>query len=169
VTPCAKLCIDRPTLLTDSHEIAILQKDGFILPSGLVDCQRKKELLFLLEDTSMSDVYKYIGDRIRDLRERHGEKGISQDELAGELRTAANTISRWETATYKPSIKDLDKLARFFGVSISAFFPEAENPPVRALLSATRELRQKDVQDVIEYARFRIARSKIERAKRRKR
>jgi hypothetical protein len=30
--------------------------------------------------------------------------------------TTANTISRCETATYKPAISDLEKLARYFGV-----------------------------------------------------
>lgn len=39
--------------------------------------------------------------------------------------TTANTVSRWEMATYKPAISDLERLARYFGVSIAAFFPEA--------------------------------------------
>ena len=39
------------------------------------------------------------------------------------LGVASNTISRGETATYRPTIEDLEKLARFFGKSILYFFP----------------------------------------------
>jgi len=54
------------------------------------------------------------------------------------MKTTANTISRWETATYKPSISDLERLARFFGVPVSDFFPGlGPSSQVHALLSAT--------------------------------
>jgi transcriptional regulator with XRE-family HTH domain len=54
-------------------------------------------------------------------------RGISQEELAQAVKTTANTISRWETATYKPSISDLERLAQFFGVLITVFSPR-QNP-----------------------------------------
>jgi transcriptional regulator with XRE-family HTH domain len=47
--------------------------------------------------------------------------------LARAVDTAANTVSRWETASYKPSIFDLETLARFFGVPIIIFSP-CRNP-----------------------------------------
>ena len=69
-----------------------------------------------------------------------------------------------ETATYKPSISDLDGLARFFGVPIAVFFPGAQ-PASRAnvLISATADLDERDLEEVTLYARFRRA----QRAKRR--
>ena len=48
---------------------------------------------------------------------------MSQEALAREVKVAANTISRWETCTYRPSLEDLERLARFFEVSITTFFP----------------------------------------------
>ena len=74
-------------------------------------------------------LFAYVGQRIKELRTSFGDgKGISQDALARSLGIAPNTVSRWETATYNPSIEDLDKLARFFGTSILDFFP-SENVP----------------------------------------
>ena len=116
----------------------------------------------------MSDVYKFIGERIRDLRREFGSSGISQDALAKALDTTANTISRWETAAYKPSADDLERLARFFSVPISSFFREPENPRLQALLSATGDLHDDDFDELIHYAQFRRARVILE-AERKKR
>ena len=44
------------------------------------------------------------------------------------MKTTANTVSRWETATYKPSISDLERLAKFFGVPVTIFFPQPDRP-----------------------------------------
>jgi transcriptional regulator with XRE-family HTH domain len=106
-----------------------------------------------------ADIYSQIGDKIRELRTSLGGKGISQEELAEAMKTTANTISRWETATYKPSISDLERLARFFGVPVSDFFPSLQpSSQVHALLSATRGLGDKDLEEVLLYAQFRKAR-----------
>ncbi len=67
--------------------------------------------------THTTDIYKQIGDKIRELRSSLKGKGISQEDLARAMNTTANTISRWETATYRPTIEDLERLARFFGKS----------------------------------------------------
>jgi len=56
----------------------------------------------------MPDIYEEVGKQIRELRTGLRGRGISQEELAQAVKTTANTISRWETATYKPSISDLD-------------------------------------------------------------
>jgi transcriptional regulator with XRE-family HTH domain len=50
----------------------------------------------------MTDIYDQIGSKIRELRTTLKGKGISQEELARAVKTTANTVSRWETATYKP-------------------------------------------------------------------
>lgn len=113
----------------------------------------------------MEDLYGFIGKTIHELRTNYGGKGISQEELAKEMETTANTISRWETAIYKPSAKELHKLAQFFGITIATFFPEKENPLLQALMSATGELREDDFHELIRYAQFRTARRKLDEAK----
>jgi DNA-binding XRE family transcriptional regulator len=60
----------------------------------------------------MADIYKQIGNKIRELRTTLRGDGISQEELAQAVKTTANTISCWETATYKPSL--LSKINRQF-------------------------------------------------------
>jgi transcriptional regulator with XRE-family HTH domain len=109
------------------------------------------------------NIYKLIGAKIRELRAHHLGKGVSQDALADAMGTTPNTISRWETATYKPSIEDLEKLARYFGVSISVFFPNIE-PAARlqVLLSATGDLDDEDLDELTRYAQFRKARKSLE-------
>ncbi len=113
----------------------------------------------------MSDIYETIGKKIRELR-----GNINQEKLAGDLKIPPNTLSRWETGTYKPKAEDLDKLARHFKVSITEFFPEHKTPNQRvaALTSATSGLNDSDLQQVIEYAEFRKARQTLNSAKRKK-
>jgi transcriptional regulator with XRE-family HTH domain len=114
----------------------------------------------------MSDIYKRIGEKIRDLRMSFKGKGISQEELAKEMQTTANTISRWETAAYKPSVRDLERLALLFKVPITVFFPHAEVATrINALLSATGDLSEDDFDDVTRYAQFRKARTELKKAK----
>ena len=84
-------------------------------------CQHKKDSDILQKDSHphMPDIYEEVGKQIRELRTALRGRGISQEELAQAVKTTANTISRWETATYKPSISDLERLAQFFGVPIT--------------------------------------------------
>ena len=115
----------------------------------------------------MENIYKAIGEKIGELRGGFGGKGLTQEDLATKMGTTANTISRWEQAVYKPSAEDLHKLAKIFGVSISVFFPDmAISPQQNALMSATGDLKEKDLQDLIEYAKFRKVRSILAHAKR---
>ncbi len=108
------------------------------------------------------NLFEYVGQRIRELRSSYGSgQGVSQEALAKALGVAPNTISRWETATYRPSLEDLDKLARFFGVSILTFFPPEEAPanePLAALLRAAQQLKAEDLEELRRYAEFRRAR-----------
>jgi transcriptional regulator with XRE-family HTH domain len=114
------------------------------------------------------EIIQYVGNQIKELRNTFGGKGISQESLAEGVGTTANTISRWEMGIYKPSVEDLDKLSRFFGVSILRFFPPEQTPtnePVAALLRAARDLPQSDVEELRKYAEFRRARSLIKSGK----
>ena len=117
----------------------------------------------------MIDVYAYIGEKIRELRQAYAGSGLSQEELADRMKTTANTISRWETATYKPSANDLLRLSQIFGVSIAVFFPGMENPHLSALLSATGDLAKDDIEELTHYAQYRRARQTLKNAKKRKR
>jgi len=114
------------------------------------------------------DLYDQIGQKIRELRESYPEGKLSQEALASKLEVASNTVSRWETGTYKPTAEDLDKLARFFEVSITVFFPATNNNQnrVAALTSATGGLNDNDFQEVVRYAEFRKARRALEGTKR---
>ncbi len=109
--------------------------------------------------THTPDSYKQIGEKIRELRTTLEGKGISQEDLARALKTTANTVSRWETATYKPSISDLETLARFFGVPVTVFFPQLQpTSRMNALLRATGDLNDDDLEEVTLYALFRRTR-----------
>src|SRR3989442_3788812 len=112
-------------------------------------------------DAQVPGIYEQIANKIRELRTTAKGQTISQEALAQAVNTTANTISRWETATYKPSISDLEALAQFFGVPITVFFPQAQ-PKSRdlrasALLSAAADLDDDDLDEVALYARFRRA------------
>lgn len=105
------------------------------------------------------NIYNWIGNRIRELRTGWGGAGISQEELAEAIGTTANTISRWETASYKPSVADLDKLAQYFKVPITALFPAIQpSSQIDALVTAARGLEDDDLEEVTLYALFRRAR-----------
>lgn len=116
----------------------------------------------------MAELYEHIGKRIRELRQGYSKGPLSQEALAKEIGIAANTLSRWETGTYKPTPEDLDKLARFFLVSITEFFPDLQHddPRVSALASATGGLDKDDFDEVVRYAEFRKARRALEGGKR---
>lgn len=107
------------------------------------------------------ELFEHVGGRIRQLRtEFDGGRGISQEALAAELKVAANTVSRWETATYQPNLRDLDLLARFFGVSILSFFPGEEpsaDQKVNALLRSAKDLDPADLEELRKFAEFRRA------------
>ena len=111
--------------------------------------------------TNRPDIYKQIGEKIRELRTTLSGKGISQQDLAEAMKTTANTVSRWEAAIYKPSVSDLERLARFFGVPAAVFFPQIQPASrVNALLSATDDLDDDDLKEVLLYAQFRKTRQK---------
>lgn len=110
----------------------------------------------------MSTLYKRIGEKIKELRT--GRPDLSQEKFAAALGTTANTISRWETAQYKPSVADLEKISRFFGVHMTVFFPEINvDPKLQVLLSATGDLDEEDFEEIVRYAQFRRARQHIKK------
>ena len=109
-------------------------------------------------------VRAYVCQRIKELRTGYGEKGISQEALAAKVGVATNTVSRWETATYEPTLDDLERLSRALGVSILEFFPKVnatdeKSRRVDALLRTASSLDSRDLDELRRYAEFRRARS----------
>lgn len=111
-------------------------------------------------------IYEAIGARIRKLRE---QEGLSQEQLAKRVAEATNTISRWETATYKPSLEDLEKIARALGdISIVDLLPEGQVPAdqgVGALLRSAKALDKKDLLALRRYADWLRAEHVLAKAK----
>lgn len=112
-------------------------------------------------------IVKEVGDRIRELRTNFKGRKLSQDELARELGISTNTVSRWETGTYRPSIEDLEMLARFFDIPISDLFPQESPPPrdarLNALMRGAKNLNDDDLSDVQRYLDFVRMRNVYER------
>ncbi len=52
------------------------------------------------------------------LYELRAEKGLSQRDMAKELRVSQATYNNWENEKTQPSIEQLIALAEFFGVSV---------------------------------------------------
>jgi transcriptional regulator with XRE-family HTH domain len=107
---------------------------------------------------------EYVARRIRELRDDYGKSGLSQEALAKMVGVATNTISRWETGTYEPTLDDLEKLSRMLGVAILEFFPKVEradqkSKTVDALLRTARGLNKEDLDELRRYAEFRRARN----------
>jgi transcriptional regulator with XRE-family HTH domain len=121
----------------------------------------------LSRDETARDLYAFIASHIAELR---SAANLTQAQLARKLNKPTNTVSRWETNTYKPNAKDLTQLARLFQVPISAFFPPDLQPQpageqVQALLSALGDLPPEDIQELTDYAEFRRARHLMASAK----
>jgi transcriptional regulator with XRE-family HTH domain len=114
------------------------------------------------------NLFEHVGSRIREFRTQFGGNGLSQEALAREIGVAMNTISRWETATYHPTLEDLEKLARFFSRSILEFFPgeePAKDERLGALLRTARDLESEELEELQRYAEYRKARRLMDLAK----
>jgi len=65
------------------------------------------------------------GTIIKEIRTSRSE---SQADLAKVVGTTPNTVSRWETGQYKPSVEDLWKISEHYKVSVARFFPRNTAP-----------------------------------------
>ncbi len=112
-------------------------------------------------------IYEFIGERIRALRD---EQRLSQDALAKAIGVSTNTISRWETATYKPSVDDLQKLANYFKVRLSSLLPPEDKPnePLQTLMSKAGDLHKDDVDALIDFAEWRRTRRRLDEEKKKR-
>ena len=63
---------------------------------------------------------KYIAERIRELRKN---AGLDVETVGAGCGRSGKTVSAWETGRNVPSAEMLITICRFFGVSISYFYP----------------------------------------------
>ena len=63
---------------------------------------------------------KYIANRIRELRKN---AGLDVETVGKGVGRSGKTVSAWETGRNMPSPEMLISICRFFGVSISYFYP----------------------------------------------
>ena len=56
-----------------------------------------------------------VNHMIKRLRQ---DKGINQEQLAGQLHVTRQAVSNWETGKTQPDIETLTKIAEYFGVSV---------------------------------------------------
>ena len=109
-------------------------------------------------------IYDFVAEQIRELRKNYNSgEGISQEALAQQIGVAPNTISRWETVLYKPNMDDLEKVARFFGVSMNVFLPDdkaanVNDDKIMTLLRTAKQLHPADLEELLKYAEFRKTR-----------
>lgn len=118
----------------------------------------------------MGKARAYISTKIKELREA---QGWTQTELAKRMDVTPNTVSRWESGEYQPRIDVLEALARVFEKPIWALLPREMQPhdateKQRALLSATGDLPDEDIDELVRYANFVRARKAIRKGTKRK-
>lgn len=53
------------------------------------------------------------------------EKGLTANRVAKEAGIHAPTLTYWKQGKYTPSLKTLQKLAKYFGVSVDYFLSDA--------------------------------------------
>lgn len=59
------------------------------------------------------------------------EKGLTQQQLAKELKMPQNTISRYESGERQVNIKNLTTIADYFDVSLDYLLERTENPKLK--------------------------------------
>ena len=68
---------------------------------------------------------KKIGAFLKALRT---QKGLTQEQLAGEMLVSSRTVSRWETGSNLPDLSVLLTLADFYGVSLRELLDGERRP-----------------------------------------
>lgn len=93
----------------------------------------------LVLEGGMSEMVRFSGDRLREIRET---AGITQEELAEAVATSRSLVAAWERNRRQPTSGDLAVLSEVLHVPVSAFFEgdsslldDAEKAELEAILS----------------------------------
>lgn len=90
-----------------------------------------------------------LGAALAEIREA---AGLTQEEVAGDLKIDAETIGRWERGAFSPNAYNLARLAKHYGMSdevkLALFSPPAvPTSPIRKLLGLARGAAAAGLQD----------------------
>jgi transcriptional regulator with XRE-family HTH domain len=77
------------------------------------------------EQTAVNSLERYIGNTIRELRQKHG---LTIAEIADQTGISRGMLSKIENAQTATSLETLTKLANALGISLSAFFRNYDVP-----------------------------------------
>lgn len=105
----------------------------------------------------MVNIHEYVANSIKRLRT---ERRLSQSQFADAIGTHANTVSRWETCVYQPSIDDLITIGNTYNVPARHFFPYSDDSNIDRLNDAIFGLEKRDIDEVIFYAEYQKSMSK---------
>lgn len=106
------------------------------------------------------NLYHRIGARIASARTAGR---MTQDELGMLIGESAISISRWENASRKPNVEDLEKLARVLNISILFFTQEnetVEEDELKLLNRAVGKLQKADREEMLAIANIKLERQK---------
>ena len=99
-----------------------------------------------------------FGENLRKIR---NSRGMSQEEFADLLGTSKQVISRYETAQRSPKVSTVAEYAGKLGVSISELTGDPYTPDISeiefALSGEIHDLTESEMQDVLDYVRFKRA------------
>lgn len=82
-----------------------------------------------------------IGEKIRILRKA---KGLTQAEFAEKIGVQRPTVGSYETGRRTPYVKDLEKIAAFFGVGLDYFGVTNTREDVQDVLARSRKVFEND-------------------------
>lgn len=92
---------------------------------------------------------EFIGSKIKHFREI---RNLTQEEVAEELGTTRQTISRYETGDRKANQDVLFELANLFNITIDDFFPHRKNiNDINCIYNQLNEFRKSAVYDFANY------------------
>lgn len=107
-------------------------------------------------------IYERLGKRVAEARE--GAR-LTQEQLGEMVGESAITISRWETASRRPSVDDVMKLAAALEKDVVFFLDE--KPPVdssmKTLNRAAGQLPREDVEELVAIAKLKQKRYAAQR------
>lgn len=78
-----------------------------------------------------------IGEKIRILRKA---KGLTQEDLGEHIGAKRSTVGSYETGRRTPYVKDLEKIAAFFGVGLDYFGVTNTREDVQDILARSRKV-----------------------------